>query len=151
MYNLQRIYVWPTKRAQYKSTPNSLSKKQNKLKTKTSVVFVVKYVVQTMRFHAKPGKLILLVPIISHIQIVLRQKVLVDRHTLIGLYCALLVWILYGLIIFQLILIIDIQIATNQYLNLLHRRGVLFSGRFFFFFGQKVNLWPILDTQLNSS
>ncbi len=79
------------------------------------MVFVVKYVVQTMRFHAKPGKLILLVPIISHIQMVLRQKV---RHTLIGLYRALLAWILYGLIIFQLILIADIQIATNQYLNL---------------------------------
>ena len=85
-----------------------MPKKQNKLKTKTSVVFV----------YAKPGKLILLVPIISHIQMVLRQKVLVDRHTLIGLYRALLAWILYGLIIFQLILIIDIKIATNQYLNL---------------------------------
>ncbi len=72
--------------------------------------------------HAKPGKLILL-PIISHIQMVLRQKVLVDRHTLIGLYRALLAWILYGLIIFQLILIIDIQKATFENLNLKNRRA----------------------------
>jgi hypothetical protein len=32
--------------------------------------------------------------------------------------CLYRAWILYGLIIFPLILIIDIMIATNQYLNL---------------------------------
>ena len=51
-------------------------------------------------------------------QIRLRQIVLVDRHALIGLYRALIARILYGLIIFQLILIIDILIATNQFLHL---------------------------------
>ena len=55
-------------------------------------------------------------------QIRLRQIVLVDRHALIGLYRALIARILYGLI-FQLILIIDNLIATNQFLSLFHSRA----------------------------
>ena len=58
--------------------------------TKICVVFVVRYVVQTMKFHAKPGKRFFLVRIIRHIQMVLRQKVRVERHALIGFYRALL-------------------------------------------------------------
>jgi hypothetical protein len=91
--------------------------------TKICVVFVVRYVVQTMKFHAKPGKRFFLVRIIRHIQMVLRQKVRVERHALIVFYRALLAWILYWLVIFKLILIIEIQIASNQYLNLLHHRA----------------------------
>ena len=72
--------------------------------TKIYVVFVVRFVVQTMKFHAKPGKWLLLVLIFSHIQKRLRQIALEDRHALIGLYRALIARILYGLKIFQLIL-----------------------------------------------
>jgi hypothetical protein len=83
-------------------------KKQNKLKTKTSVVFVSRKTgqINSSCTHYKP-----------YSNGVASKSS--GRSTYTNrLIRALLAWILYGLIIFQLILIIDIQIATNQYLNL---------------------------------